>query len=180
MTTDGINGTDVQAAGQSSWYVALAQLPGLPLKLQLAVMAGVTAAVQQMPVSSYRNHRWAGAPRAPAKASEGGNGSVLVAGEFSDLAEPEDQGTDASMEAEKMEPGFWAGEFLDVAEPEDQVPDASIEAEKMESAFLDGEFSDVAEPEDQVPDASIDAEKMESAFLAGCMSGSRLAGETRT
>jgi len=152
MTIDGMNEADVQApAALSSWYVALAQLPGLPVKLRLAVVAGVAATVQQMPVSSCRNHLWSGAPRASAKASEGTDGTALL-----------------------------AGEFPDVAESEDQVPDASTEVEKMESAFLDGEFSDVAEPEDQVPDASIDAEKMESAFLAGCMSGSRLAGETRT
>lgn len=150
MRTDGENETDVPAE-LSSWYVALAQLPGLPVKLRLAVVAGVTATVQQMPVFSCRNHRWAGAPRAPAKASEGGDGSVLLAGEFTDLAEPEDQ-----------------------------LPDPSTEAEKMESAFLAGEFLDVAEPEDQVPDASIEAVKMESAFLADCMSGSRLTGETRT
>lgn len=152
MRTDDMNETDVQAPAEpSSWYVALAQLPGLPVKLQLAVLAGVAATVQQMPVSSCRNHRWAGAPRAPAKASEVGDGSALLAGDFPDLAEPEDQ-----------------------------VQDAAIEAEKLDSDFLAGEFLDGAEPENQVPDASIEAEKMESAFLADCMIDSRLTGEART
>ena len=137
MRTDDMNETDVQAAAAaSSWYVALSQLPGLPVKLRLAVLEGVAATVQQMPVSSCRNHRWAGAPRAPAKASEVGDGSALPAGDFPDPAESEDHVQDPAIEAEKLESEFFAGEFLDGAEPEDQAPDASIEEEKMESAFL--------------------------------------------
>ena len=154
MTTEGMNEADVQApAALSSWYVALAQLPGLPVKLRLAVVAGVAATVEQMPVLEYRNHRWAGAPRTSAKASEGGDGSALLVGESPDASEPEDQVSDASTEADQME---------------------------SESAFLAREFADVAEPEDQIPDASIEAESLESAFLAGSMNGSRLTGETRT
>lgn len=108
MTTEGMQETEVKTPAElSSWYVALAQLPGMPVKLRLAVLAVVTATVQQMPVFSRRNHLWAGAPRASA-ASEGSDGSVLLVDGFPDPAEPEDQVPEASIEAEKAESAFLA------------------------------------------------------------------------
>jgi hypothetical protein len=91
MTTDRMEKTDVQTPTESSWYVGLAQLPGLPVKLRLEVLAIVTATLQQMPVFSCRNHFWSGGPRGSACASEDNDGSDPLSAGHPDLEESEDQ-----------------------------------------------------------------------------------------
>ena len=65
MTTEGIREADDHAPGvRSSWYVALAQLPGLPVKLRLEVVAIVSAALKALPVLARRDHFWSGSAHA--------------------------------------------------------------------------------------------------------------------
>lgn len=71
MTTEGIREADDHAPGvRSSWYVALAQLPGLPVKLRLEVVAIVSAALKALPVLARRDHFWSGSAHALAYTGE--------------------------------------------------------------------------------------------------------------
>lgn len=71
MTTEGTREADDQPIGvRSSWYVGLAQLPGLPAKLRLEVVAIVSAAVKRLPVLARRDHFWTGSAHALAYTGE--------------------------------------------------------------------------------------------------------------
>jgi len=71
MTTEAITQADGEAAGvRSSWYVALAQLPGLPTKVRLEAAAIVFTSLKRLPVLARRDHFWSGSAHALAYAAE--------------------------------------------------------------------------------------------------------------
>lgn len=55
MTTETVA---IQSEGSSGWYVALAQMPGTPVRLQLAILDAVRESVAEAPVSARRSHQW--------------------------------------------------------------------------------------------------------------------------
>lgn len=91
MTTEAMTQADDPAAGvRSSWYVALAQLPGLPTKVRLEAAAIVFTSLKRLPVLARRDHFWTGSAHALAYAAE-------------DLDAPEDQIRDVPLEAAPVE-----------------------------------------------------------------------------
>jgi hypothetical protein len=94
-----VGGLDGAAPIESTWYVALAQLPGVPVKLRLAVLDVAIGAVQQLTVCSRRNHLWAGMPRGSESGSEDNDDPVPVVEEVPDPGEPQGRGRDAAVEA---------------------------------------------------------------------------------